>query len=243
MLEQWRNSPVWQHFCCQKKNSGNSTPSPRRNPQTQPSLIMTDNENKDKQPEINNIGRDAETFDNVPEATDETLTDGDAVEAEVVSEMTTIENLTTKLNETEAALAKEKKEYLFLMAEFDNFRKRTIREKADIIRNASENVIKGLLPIVDDFERGLEATRNSDDSGAVRQGMELIYNKLVKFLQQNGVTAMDSTGQPFDSDRHEALTAVPVTDESQKGKVIDTITKGYMINDKVLRHAKVAVGQ
>ncbi len=194
-------------------------------------------------PHINNIGADAETFDNVPEAGEEAQADGDAMEAEVVNEMTQIETLTQKLTEAEEAVAKEKKEYLFLMAEFDNFRKRTLREKSDIIRNAGENVLKGLLPIVDDFERGLEATAKATDPESIRTGMELIYNKLIKDLAQNGVTPIESTGKPFDADLHEAIANVPVPDESQRGVVIDTLTKGYMLNDKVLRHAKVAVGQ
>ncbi len=194
-------------------------------------------------PHINNIGADAETFDNVPEAGEEAQADGDAMEAEVVNEMTQIETLTQKLTEAEEAVAKEKKEYLFLMAEFDNFRKRTLREKSDIIRNAGENVLKGLLPIVDDFERGLEATAKATDPESIRTGMELIYNKLIKYLAQNGVTPIESTGKPFDADLHEAIANVPVPDESQRGVVIDTLTKGYMLNDKVLRHAKVAVGE
>ena len=194
-------------------------------------------------PHINNIGADAETFDNVPEAGEEAQADGDAMEAEVVNEMTQIETLTQKLTEAAEAVAKEKKEYLFLMAEFDNFRKRTLREKSDIIRNAGENVLKGLLPIVDDFERGLEATAKATDPESIRTGMELIYNKLIKYLAQNGVTPIESTGKPFDADLHEAIANVPVPDESQRGVVIDTLTKGYMLNDKVLRHAKVAVGQ
>ena len=194
-------------------------------------------------PHINNIGADAETFDNVPEAGEEAQADGDAMEAEVANEMTQIETLTQKLTEAEEAVAKEKKEYLFLMAEFDNFRKRTLREKSDIIRNAGENVLKGLLPIVDDFERGLEATAKATDPESIRTGMELIYNKLIKYLAQNGVTPIESTGKPFDADLHEAIANVPVPDESQRGVVIDTLTKGYMLNDKVLRHAKVAVGQ
>lgn len=194
-------------------------------------------------PHINNIGADAETFDNVPEAGEEAQADGVAMEAEVVNEMTQIETLTQKLTEAEEAVAKEKKEYLFLMAEFDNFRKRTLREKSDIIRNAGENVLKGLLPIVDDFERGLEATAKATDPESIRTGMELIYNKLIKYLAQNGVTPIESTGKPFDADLHEAIANVPVPDESQRGVVIDTLTKGYMLNDKVLRHAKVAVGQ
>ena len=129
------------------------------------------------------------------------------------------------------------------MAEFDNFRKRTLKEKSDIIKNAAGSVLKGLLPIVDDFERGLEASAKVEDAAEVRKGMELIYQKFVKYLEQNGVKAIDSTGKPFDSELHEAIAMVPAADESQKGIVIDTPTKGYTLNDKVLRHAKVVVGQ
>ncbi len=158
-------------------------------------------------------------------------------------ELSDIDILKQKLAEAEANIEKEKKEYLFLMAEFDNFRKRTGKEKSDIIKNASENVLKGLLPIVDDFERGLEASANVDDSASIRQGMELIYQKLLKFLAQNGVKPIESTGQQFDAELHEAIAIVPTDDETKKGMVIDTPTKGYTINDKVLRHAKVVVGQ
>lgn len=182
----------------------------------------------------------AEVFDNVPEAADE----DESAEQEVADELTQIDRMAKQLAEEKVKLEKEKKEYLFLMAEFDNFRKRTIKEKGEIIKNASESVLKGLLPIVDDFERGLEASRNATDAEAVRQGMELIYNKLIKFLEQNGVKPIDSTGQPFNPDLHEAIAMVPVDDEAKKGQVIDTPTKGYTINgDKVLRFAKVAVGQ
>ncbi len=142
-----------------------------------------------------------------------------------------------------AYLEKEKKEYMFLMAEFDNFRKRTLREKSEIIRNAGENVLKGLLPIVDDFERGLKAAENSDNAEGIREGMQLIYNKLKKYMEQNGVKEMDPEDKEFDADRHEAISAVPVPDPAMKGKILDTVEKGYMINDKVLRHAKVVVGQ
>ncbi len=158
-------------------------------------------------------------------------------------EMNETEALKNKLDETEKQLEKEKKEYLFLMAEFDNFRKRTLKEKSEIIKNGAESAFKGLLPIVDDFERGLEAIKDTTDASTVKEGMELIYNKLVKYLNQNGVKAMESTGADFDPENHEAIAMVPVDDESKKGKVIDTVSKGYMINDKVLRHAKVAVGQ
>lgn len=140
-------------------------------------------------------------------------------------------------------LAKEKKEYLFLMAEFDNFRKRTLREKSEIIRNAGENVLKGLLPIVDDFERGLKAAATADSVQSVDEGMQLIYNKLIKYLGANGVKEFDPADDVYDADKHEAISVVPVPDEEKKGKILDTVEKGYMINDKVLRHAKVVVGQ
>ncbi|MDE5724308.1 MAG: nucleotide exchange factor GrpE, partial [Paramuribaculum sp.] len=159
------------------------------------------------------------------------------------AEMSEIDRLAKELAEEKLNVEKEKKEYLFLMAEFDNFRKRTLKEKSDIIRNANEQSMKGLLPIVDDFERGLDATKDVDDPNAIREGMEIIYNKLVKYLEQNGVKAMESNGADFDPDMHEAIAMVPVEDQNLKGKVIDTPTKGYTINDKVLRHAKVAVGQ
>ena len=147
------------------------------------------------------------------------------------------------LKEREDALEKEKKEYLFLMADFDNFKKRTLREKTEIIRNGAENVLKGILPILDDFERGIEAIKDEATAVSVKEGMELIYNKFVKYLQQNGVKEIPTADVVFDVDLHEAVAMVPVDDETKKGKVIDTIAKGYMLNDKVIRHAKVAVGQ
>ncbi|MEZ3549309.1 MAG: nucleotide exchange factor GrpE [Muribaculaceae bacterium] len=161
-------------------------------------------------------------------------------EAENVEE---VDDMEKKVAALEDQLAKEKKEYLFLMAEFDNFRKRTLKEKSEIIKNAGENVLKGLLPIMDDFERGLKAAETTDDSAAMKEGMSLIYNKLKKYLAQNGVKEIDPADDTFDTEKHEAISAVPVPDESKKGKILDTIEKGYMINDKVLRHAKVVVGQ
>lgn len=179
--------------------------------------------------------------DNMEEAVDETQSQEE--EEVIQAQVADIDALSRELEETKAALEKEKKEYLFLMAEFDNFRKRTVKEKGEIIKNASEKTLAGLLPIIDDFERGLDATRNSDNARDVFTGMELIYNKLVKYLEQNGVKPIESTGKPFDSDIMEAIANVPAADESQKGTVIDTTSKGYMLNDKVLRHPKVVVAQ
>ncbi|MDE7335224.1 MAG: nucleotide exchange factor GrpE, partial [Muribaculaceae bacterium] len=147
-----------------------------------------------------------------------------------------------ELEKVKAELEKEKKEYLFLMADFDNLRKRTLKEKAELIKNGAEAAMKGILPIVDDFERGLQAITDTEGAEAVKEGMVLIYNKFVKYLEQNGVKAMESTGTDFDDQLHEAVALVPGPEE-QKGKVIDTLQKGYTLNDKVIRHAKVAVGQ
>lgn len=158
-------------------------------------------------------------------------------------EASELEQLKNLLAQKEAEVEKEKKEYLFLMAEFDNFRKRTLRERTDLVKTAAEKALKGILPIVDDFERGLDAIKDSTDAQVVKEGMELIYNKFVKYLADNGVKAMDSTGFDFDTELHEAVAMVPAENDGEKGKVKDTVLKGYMINDKVLRHAKVVVAQ
>lgn len=165
-----------------------------------------------------------------------------AQEGDEVSEAEEAEEQVSEEEKLREELAKEKKEYLFLMADFDNFRKRTLREKSEILRNGAESAMKGILPIVDDFERGLEAIKDTDNAEAVKEGMVLIYNKFIKYLEQNGVKAMDSTGADFNDELHEAVALVP-GDPEKKNKVIDTLQKGYTLNDKVLRHAKVAVGQ
>ena len=177
------------------------------------------------------------------EATSADASETDEVTAEDVDLLSEEDNARNEVEELRSQLEKEKKEYMFLMAEFDNFRKRTLREKSELIKNAAESAFKGLLPIVDDFERALKATEGVSDAGAVREGMELIYKKLKKYMEQNGVREMDPEDRDFDADRHEAIAAVPVPDESLKGKILDTVEKGYTINDKVLRHARVVVGQ
>ena len=147
-----------------------------------------------------------------------------------------------KIAELEEQLEKEKKEYLFLMADFENFRRRTIKEKGDLIKNGAESAMRDLLPVVDDLERALEAINKGGDLESLKEGVDLIYNKFVKYLESQHVKAIDSTGKDFDTDVHEAVTMFPAPDPAMKGKVIDTTIKGYMINDKVLRHAKVVVG-
>ena len=147
-----------------------------------------------------------------------------------------------KIADLEAALEHEKKEYMFLYSDFENFRRRTAKEKVDLIKNGTENAMRDLLPVVDDLERALDAINKGGDLDSLKEGVDLIYNKFVKYLESQHVTAIDSTGKDFDTDVHEAVTMFPAPDPSMKGKVIDTTIKGYMINDKVLRHAKVVVG-
>ena len=162
------------------------------------------------------------------------------VEAE---EPTAEEKLQKELDDTKAELEKSKKEYMFLLAEFDNFRKRTLKEKSELIKNAAEGAMKDLLPVLDDFERAIQATSESNDVESIKEGVNLIYNKFVKYLGQKGVKAIESQDADFDTEYHEAVTTFPTDDESKKGKVIDTVQKGYVMNDKVIRHSKVVVGQ
>ncbi len=190
-------------------------------------------------PKATKADENPETAAAAQEAAPETA--DDTQEAELSAE----EKLQQELDEAKAAIEKEKKEYLFLMADFDNYRKRVLKEKAELLKNGAEKALRGLLPVVDDFERGLAATRDSEDAASVREGMELIYNKFVKYLADNGVKEMDTKpGSDFNADLHEAIATIPAPAEDLKGKIIDTTQQGYTLNDeKVLRHAKVVVGE
>lgn len=180
-----------------------------------------------------------DVLDEYPEAADDRTIEDLAAE-----ELNENDKLKQELDDTKAALEKEKKGYLFLMADFDNYRKRVLKEKQELIKNGAEKALSGLLPVVDDFERGLKASENVVDAKAVREGMELIYQKFVKYLADNGVKAMDTApGVDFDTDLHDAITTIPAPAPELKGKIVDTTQKGYMLNDKVLRHAKVVVGE
>lgn len=150
--------------------------------------------------------------------------------------------LEEQIAQLQEQLEHEKKEYLYLMSDFETFRRRTAKEKADLIKNGIEGAMRDLLPVVDDMERALDAINKGGDLESLKEGVDLIYNKFVKYLQSQHVIAIDSTGKNFDTDVHEAVTMFPAPDPTMKGKVIDTTIKGYMINDKVLRHAKVVVG-
>ena len=133
--------------------------------------------------------------------------------------------------------------YIRLMAEFDNFRKRSLKERMELLKSAGEDVLINILPVIDDFERGLDAIEKSTDIEAVKQGIQLIYNKFKDFLTQRGVKEIDARNQDFNVDMHEALTKIPAPEENLKGKVVDVVQKGYYLNDKVIRYAKVVVGE
>lgn len=133
--------------------------------------------------------------------------------------------------------------YLRLHAEFDNFRKRTLKEKSDLIKSGGERVLVDIITLMDDFERALEAFHKTDDREAMLEGMDLIHTKFVAFLKQHGVNEIEAIGQPFDADSFEAITTIPAPDDSQKGLVVDCIQKGYRLNDKIIRFPKVIVGE
>ena len=153
-----------------------------------------------------------------------------------------IEELEKKVVELEEKTAKDKDDYIRLMAEFDNFRRRTSQEKLELVSMASTDTIKGLLPVLDDCERALKVLLESDDSDAAKEGTELIFSKLMSYLKSKGLAVIEAMNQPFDTDLHEAVAQFPVQDEEQKGKVFDVVQTGYTLNGKVIRYAKVVVG-
>ena len=157
------------------------------------------------------------------------------------------ENKEVDKNSSEDEIQKEdqdfKEKYIRLYSEYENYRKRTAKEKIDLITNASENVIKELLPILDDFERAIDNNKNVEDASVLKEGFDLIYSKMHKGLVNQGLKPMEANGKDFDSEIHEAITKIPAPNEKLKGKVVDVIEKGYQINEKVIRYAKVVVGE
>ncbi len=153
-----------------------------------------------------------------------------------------IEELEKKVAALEEKTAKDKDDYIRLMAEFDNFRRRTAQEKLELVSMASTDTIKGLLPILDDCERALKVLLESDDSDAAKEGTELIFSKLMGYLKSKGLAVIEAMDQPFDTDLHEAVAQFPVQEEDKKGKVFDVVQTGYTLNGKVIRFAKVVVG-
>ncbi|MDA3910088.1 MAG: nucleotide exchange factor GrpE [Bacteroidales bacterium] len=148
-----------------------------------------------------------------------------------------------QLRELQERVDELSEKYIRLSAEFDNYRKRTLKEKMELSKNAGKQIFENLLPVIDDLERAIEVTQNAEDIDAVKEGMVLIHSKFLGFLRQQGVSEMDSVGKDFDTDEHEAVTKIPAPEESMKGKVVDVITKGYKIKDQILRYSKVVVGE
>lgn len=169
------------------------------------------------------------------EQTEETSGD-----AKVADQETKTEDASEKMA---AEIAEWRDKYVRLSAEFDNYRKRTLKEKMDLMSSAGEDVIKSLLPVMDDLERALAATEKASDVAAVREGVVLISNKLRDTLRGRGLAEIEAVGQELDTDFHEAVAKIPAQDETQKGRIIDVVQKGYKLNDKVIRHSKVVVGE
>lgn len=189
-------------------------------------------------------GSNEETTENVSEEdTVVSETDKDLVESKETGEET--HELTTEelLAKTERELTETNDKYLRQIAEFDNYRKRTLKEKADLILNGGEKVLTSLLPILDDFSRALENIEKSNDIEALKDGVKLISDKLFKCLAEQGLQKIETEGQDFNTDYHEAIAMIPAPSDKEKGKVMDCVQTGYKLNDKVIRHAKVAVGQ
>lgn len=153
------------------------------------------------------------------------------------------DSLRKALQEKEEEYKTLYEKHLRLLSEFDNYRKRTVRERAELLKTAGEEVIQALLPVLDDFERALKSTQQSTDPQAIKEGIILIQNKLSNALSQKGLEPMNAIGQDFDTDFHEAITDIPAPSEEMKGKVIDETQKGYMLGGKVIRFAKVVVGK
>lgn len=186
---------------------------------------MTNKENTEHPENVDNVNLQDENVSETQE--------GASQESQELSE---VEKLQAELEESN-------NKFLRLYAEFDNYKRRTSKERVDLMQSAGKEVISALLPIIDDFERGLEAMNAASDVPSVKEGVDLIYQKLLGILQQKGLKPMDVVGEVFDADFHEAIANIPVSDEEQKGKIIEELQKGYLLNDKILRFAKVVTGQ
>ncbi len=197
---------------------------------------MTKNKDTQQQP----AERDEEIREEVAAAQDEQVSEEAEIKDKMTEEGSALDHELAQLQEKYDELNDS---YLRLHAEFDNFRKRTLKEKADLIKNGGERVLLDIIGLVDDFERAMNSLHVAQDRDAMLEGMDLIYAKFISFLGQHGVKEMEAVGQPFDADRFEAVTTIPAQEEAQKGRVIDCIEKGYELNEKIIRFPKVIVGE
>lgn len=183
--------------------------------------------------------------ENLEESLQETkeMTNSEATETQKEKDIDAVDEKDSKIAELEKTVEDLKQELLYKVAEFDNFRKRTLKEKAELILNGGEKVITSLLPVLDDFERAQENTNKAKDIEALKEGLELIQKKFVSILESNGLNVIEAVGQDFNTDFHEAIAMIPAPTPEEKGKVLDCVQIGYKLNEKVIRHAKVAIGQ
>ena len=189
----------------------------------------------------NNQEEELKTQATPNECDEETV--GQETSQENEAPLTEEEKLAQELEKANEQIEEQKDKYLRLSAEFDNYRKRTMKEKAELILNGGEKSISSILPVIDDFERALKNMETATDVAAVKEGVELIYNKFMSVLGQNGVKVIETKEQPLDTDYHEAIAVIPAPNEALKGKILDCVQTGYILNDKVIRHAKVVVGE
>ncbi len=190
----------------------------------------------------NNFEEELKTQTATDECTEE-VAEKEETQEEEVPPLTEEERLAQELEKANELIEEQKDKFLRLSAEFDNYRKRTMKEKAELILNGSEKSISSILPVVDDFERALKNMETATDVAAVREGVELIYNKFMSVLEKNGVKVIETKEQPLDTDYHEAIAVIPAPEEVLKGKILNCVQTGYILNDKVIRHAKVVVGE
>ena len=189
----------------------------------------------------NNQEEELKTQATPNECDEETV--GQETSQENEAPLTEEEKLAQELEKANEQIEEQKDKYLRLSAEFDNYRKRTMKEKAELILNGGEKSISSILPVIDDFERAIKTMETAKDVKAVKEGVELIYNKFMSVLGQNGVKVIETKEQPLDTDYHEAIAVIPAPNEALKGKILDCVQTGYILNDKVIRHAKVVVGE
>jgi molecular chaperone GrpE len=209
----------WHGFCC---NDGKQHKKQRI--MTEKDINITEEQTPNEEQPVENPANENPEVSEAPEAPENT-------------------EATDPLTKAQEEIAELKDKYLRSVAEFDNYRKRTLKERAELILNGGEKVLTAILPVVDDMERAIENGAKTDDPQVLREGMELIYHKLLKVMEAQGVNTIETDGADFDTDVHEAVAMVPGMGDDKKGKVIDCLQKGYKLNDKVIRHAKVAVGQ
>ena len=190
-----------------------------------------------------NQPQDEELLKNEEAAQETAQTEETPAEETPAQELTVEEQLANMLAEAQQMVNEEKDRYLRLAAEFDNYRKRTLKEKAELIKNGGEKTLTAILPVLDDFERALKNMEATEATQAMKEGVELIFTKFNKVLAQEGLQKIETEDKDFDVDYHEAIALIPAPSEELKGKILDCVQTGYMLNDKVIRHAKVAVAQ